>query len=83
MISWDLTEERKPQEQPPLRILTTEQVCELMQCTRQHLYEVIRCDPTFPATRFGRGYRFDEQRLREWMRGPGYQLAGGWKHDPD
>ncbi len=64
----------------PLKVYTTEQVAEILSTTRQYIYELARTDPTFPACRIGRGYRFEEEALRAWLQGPGHRLAGGWKH---
>ena len=48
------------------RLLTAEEIAEQLQCSTDWIYERVRAG-TFPAVRYGRLVRFDQQDVDRWI----------------
>jgi excisionase family DNA binding protein len=57
--------------------LTVAQVAEYLQLSRAKVYELARAG-TIPAARVGNQWRFDQEKVDEWLRAQGTSGSAGW-----
>ncbi len=63
-----------------MRLLIIPEVAEILRISQPRAYELVR-QGLIPSTKLGRQIRVEETALREFVRGGGQALPGGWKRE--